>query len=196
MTENDQANAKSGRFIPVLLISIAIIPVVLTVLVNAYFNSLDSASSKGQLISPPLSIEMLALTSQSVSGDAGWELLLFGNDGCASSQCQKRLAELQQVSRELASRASVMAHYINVGDLIGNVQLGQLRARFGDVLFSQADLEALDEFLDGELKTKQLILGNGVLARAPDGAVMLYYGPQNSPEDMQQDLEKLFEAVN
>lgn len=196
MAESDKTNRKSGRFIPVLLISIAAIPVVLTVLVNAYFSSLDSSGSNGRLISPPLSIDMLALKSQSYSSNAGWQLLVFGNDGCVNVQCQKRLADAQQVAQALASKALVVAHYVNIGELIGSVEKGQLRAGFGDVLISQASAEALDKFLDNELKPMQLTLGNGILVRAPDGAVMLYYAPQHTPADMQQDLEKLFEAVN
>lgn len=201
MTESSSPKIKSRRHIPILLFLTAGLPVILAAFM--YFTGSmvpEARNNKGTLILPTLLVEMLDLKLQQAGeGDVEgkWELIVFGQNDCASNECQEVLHNTRQVNVALGREAGrVVRRYVNIDGAVDATTLASLQANYPRLHVSHTSYLALEVFLDKEVDASQATKGSYVFIADPLGNVMMYYTLENSGGDMLYDLKKLLKVSN
>lgn len=176
---------------------------------------ISDTTNNGELISPVLDITELGLVDNdgeqlfqsfedSVAGiDPGdydprpWMLVYLGGEVCAEA-CHERLYFLRQLHRRLgADSRRVERWYVAVGD--GRFRVSEETAsHFVEVLpemkLAASEEEALRENLARtHAAGEDPISEHYIYVVDPVGNVMLYFTPEQTPEDILADLEKLLD---
>jgi len=201
VTESSSPKIKSRRHIPILLFLTAGLPVILAAFM--YFTGSmvpEARNNKGTLILPTLLVEMLDLKLQQAGeGDVEgkWELIVFGQNDCASNECQEVLHNTRQVNVALGREAGrVVRRYVNIDGAVDATTLASLQANYPRLHVSHTSYLALEVFLDKEVDASQATKGSYVFIADPLGNVMMYYTLENSGGDMLYDLKKLLKVSN
>lgn len=199
MTESASPKGKSNIHIPILLFTVAGLPVIVAFIM--YFADImvpDGRTNKGTLIAPPLSVTMLDLKLQQAGeGDieGKWELIVFGQDNCASDVCQQTLHKARQVNVALGREAGrVVRRYINIGAEFDAVAAEAFKTSYPRLHLSYTSDVDLEVFLDKELTASEVLEQNYIFISDPLGNVMMFYTPENPGGDLLDDLKKLLKV--
>ncbi len=199
MTDVTSPKGKSNRYIPILLFLVAGLPVIVA-FVMYFTNSMvpQGRTNKGMLIIPPLSVAQLQLNLQQAGqGDVEgkWQLIVFGENSCASTSCQAELHKARQVNVALGREADrVVRHYINIGGELDGEAVEAFKASYPRLHLSHASYMAFEVFLDNELAAGKALGESYIFISDPLGNVMMYYMPQNPGGDVLDDLKKLLKV--
>lgn len=197
----------------IVLLSITLVPLALATWAfnKAAEHGVSGTTNKGTLITPVLDLAQLGLRdteggpayqsfdelSAGVSPDdyipRPWQLLYLGSASCDTG-CEERLFFLRQMHILLAGDAErVQRVYVQVGDgtqLAPNVaallerEHTGMRAVFVDPATLRAELAP-------SAAGRDPISEHYIYVADPVGNVMLYFTPENTPEQILSDLEKL-----
>jgi len=196
VTETPSSEKKSRRHIPILLFLTAGVPVILAFFM--YFTGSmvpEGRNNNGTLVIPPLAVKMMELQlQQAAEGDAEgkWELIVVGQDSCASKTCQEMLHNTRQVNVALGREAGrVVRRYINIGGPLDAAVAEAFKISYSRLHLSHTSFMALEVFLDKEVAAEQVVDGNYVFIADPLGNVMMFYTPENPGGDILDDLKKL-----
>lgn len=199
MTETTSPKGKSNIHIPILLFAVAGLPVIVAFIM--YFtNSMvpEGRTNKGTLIAPPLSVSMLDLKLQQAGEgevDGKWELIVVGQNSCASEACQQTLHKARQVNVALGREAGrVIRRYINIGAELDAATAEAFKSSYPRLHLSGTSHLALEVFLDKELNASEVLERNYIFISDPLGNVMMYYTPENPGGDLLDDLKKLLKV--
>ena len=198
------------------LLLIAVLPISLA---TWMFNAREEAggmgptTNKGELILPPLDITELDLRDgqgelvyrtfeEEVAGldpedyePRPWLLVTLGGADCGE-QCRQRLFYLRQLHARLAADAPRLRRwYLNAdGGELAPDTAAHFREEFPSMGVGQGSRERILENLARTLKPgASPIEDHYSYVVDPVGNVMLYFTPENSPEDILQDIEKLLD---
>lgn len=204
-----------------LKLSFLLLAVLLPIgLATGYFHLAESQGgfatrSKGQLIQPVLDIAELQLYDDTgaaayepfddlVAGvdpqdydPRPWQLLYLGGRTCDEA-CVERLYFLRQLHIRLAADAErVERVYVQVADTRAPLQ-DEVAQLLADAHPGMRAVFALDSELRSVLAARlppgsDAIAGHYIFVMDPVGNVMLYFTPDNGPEDILDDLEKLLD---
>ena len=174
----------------------------------------SATTNKGELIVPVLDITELDLRDASgelvfrtfeeeVAGiDPGeyrprpWLLVYLGGASCDAA-CEERLHFLRQLHLRLgADAARLQRWYLNTGDAPLAERTRELFAeRFPGLETARGDAAVIRANLARTLSQgEDPIRDHYIYVSDPVGNVMLYFTPENSPEDILEDLEQLLDA--
>lgn len=199
-----------------LLLAMIALPIGLATF-SFYFyqgQGVNATTNNGTLITPV--IDITAFTMEDENGSAlfqsfeimvegidaedyvprPWAMIFLGSNTCDVS-CGDRLFYLRQLHRLLGSDEERLArYYVNAGasrELDANTQSMFNEAFAGlKLAYSQRDilLSNLAFILPDEVDP---ILEHYIFLADPLGNVMMYFTPENTPDDILEDLEKLLD---
>lgn len=200
------------------LLTATIIPITLaTWLFGVYMESgVSSTTNKGVLVSPVLELTSLGLTdskgndayqsfealTQGVSPDdynpRPWQLLFLGTENC-DDVCAERLYFLRQIHTRLAGEASrVERVYVMVSSSANPDTLAAVEQEMSVQQPGLRVLQALEKPLHDVLErtlehTADPAKQHYIYVADPLGNIMLYFTPENTPEEILSDLDKLLD---
>lgn len=176
---------------------------------------ISATTNKGELISPVLDITELGIVDsdgeplfqrfeEAVAGvdpedydPRPWKLVYMGGEVCGEA-CRERLYFLRQLHRRLgADSRRVERWYVVVGD--GRFTLSETTASHFVEVLPEMKLGASEEDSLRENLARTHDAGDDPIAEHyvylvdPVGNVMLYFTPEQTPEDILTDLEKLLD---
>ena len=174
-----------------------------------------STTNKGVLVSPVL--ELTALDLKDSSGKAGylsfaeltegvdpavyqprpWQLLFLGTENC-NEACQERLFFLRQLHTRLGGDFDrVQRVYVQAEgsqQVSGETVAQMLENGESDMRVLTVPANKLREKLAKSVKNAQDPISNHYIYVAdPLGNIMMYFTPENTPEQILKDLEKLLD---
>lgn len=199
-----------------LLLAVIALPIGLATF-SFYFyqgQGVSATTNKGVLISPVIDITEFVMEDRNgaplfqsfevmVQGiDAvdyiprPWTIIFLGTESC-DSNCGDRLFYLRQLHRLLGSdQERVARYYVNAGtskELEANTQSMFNEAFTGlNLAYSQRDvlLTNLASIIPSEVNP---IAEHYIFLADPLGNVMMYFTPENTPDEILGDLEKLLD---
>lgn len=210
---------KSDKIKLALLLFITVLPLGLATWMFQRYEQQGGlgTTNKGELILPPLDITALGMRGaegealfrsfeEEVAGippedyrPRPWMLVYLGGPACGRD-CEERLYYLRQVHRRLSAEAPrVRRWYLSVVDEGAQAGLEEatreLFAReFPDMGIAYGDAAVLRGNLAGTHEPGQDPIGSHyIYVVDPVGNVMLYFTPDNTPEQILDDIDKLLE---
>jgi len=199
------------------LLTATIIPITLaTWLFGVYMDTgVSSTTNKGVLVAPVLDLASLGLVdtegkaayksfeemTAGVSPDdynpRPWQLLYLGTDECGD-ECAQRLYFLRQIHTRLAGEASrVERVYVNVsvGDPVLQARLEQqMNDTQPGLKVLRADESTINAALNRTVESgENPVSEHFIYVADPLGNIMLYFTPENTPEEILSDLDKLLD---
>ena len=201
-----------------LLLLMTAVPIVLATVLFKLSDGAGATSNKGTLIVPVLDVTELDMRSASgeplfrtfeeeVAGVSPrdyvprpWMLVYLGAAACDAA-CEERLFFLRQAHRRLGAEAARVKRYYLAATLDGEGEASldpAARALFAenfpDMEVAFADPSVLRANLAGTAREGgDPVAEHYVYVVDPVGNVMLYFTPDNTPEDILEDIDKLLE---
>lgn len=193
-----------------------LIAVPLTLATVAFYRNVDTgnykSNSKGTLVVPVVDITELQLkdaegnkaylgfeelTANVTPKDykpRPWQLLYFGSDSCDNA-CQERLHFLRQLHQRLAAESSRVerAYVLTGAATVSEETKAFMSQQVPDMRVIYGQTEVLQSVL---MRTSsQDPLGNHyIYVMDPVGNVMMFFTPENGPDDILADLKKLLKS--
>lgn len=199
------------------LLLVAAVPISLATWVYGIreLEGVSSTTNNGELVVPVIDITRLDLrddhgqpayvafeehVSNIEPGDyepRAWQLLYLGTGEC-ETQCEERLYFLRQMHKRLNAEAGrVERVYVHVADALTplpELTHTLLREQQADMKIMHATSAALQEALDASVPADIDPVGlHYIYVVDPLGNVMMYFTPQNTPEEMLDDLDNLLD---
>lgn len=211
---------KSDKLKLILLLVMAALPITAATILFQLSErqGVGATSNKGRLIIPVLDITELDM--RSATGDtlfrtfeeevAGispqdyrprpWMLVYLGGAACDAT-CEERLYYLRQLHRRLATEAPRVKRYYLAATLepMQDSSLDAATAElfatsFPDMEIAYGDPQAIRAALARTVEEDaDPIAEHYIYVVDPVGNVMLYFTPENTPEDILEDVDKLLE---
>ena len=154
--------------------------------------SLDMRDEKGSLLFKTFEEEVAGISPQDYQARP-WLLVFLGTQSC-DSECEDRLYYLRQLHRRLGKdEPRVNRYYLNAGQNPLDAGTQQMFAqKFPDMKVAYGDAQVILDNLARTLRgNENPIQSHYIYVVDPVGNVMLYFTPENSPEDILSDLQKL-----
>lgn len=175
-----------------------IAPVVLAYFVF-YFIEVTSFTNRGEIFTPVIDIESLALKDETgtiISRDKltyKWRIYSFVGSSC-DQRCIKRLHEVRQIHTRLGKNAHRLIQVIVHLEKADETLTELIRDQYPDVLNMYGDEAIITESFNKHSKDNADLRNNEIYFMDPMGNIMMRFTQDQSVDDIRFDLRKLLKA--